>query len=436
MSGGEVTEHRGATNDRQQKVLILNQYVAPDTTASARYVSTVAQALAHAGLEVTVLAAEPSYGEGPVNAPLQELQDGVRIRRVRMGSCRGRQSKARRFAGYMRYLAGAALIGRRIVRDGAPDVVMCFSNPPFVPLVARWLARQTKARMIYAIHDIHPDILLATNWVSLPVPIVRGWDWLNRLMLEASSNVVVLGEGMRQLLVAEKRVAPERVHVIPLWAEPELQPSTRDERLRDELGIGADELLVLSAGNLGIMHSLEPVVAAARRLDGRPVRFVFVASGVRAAHWRARFAGLGNVLFLPYTTGELFGRLVAACDAALVPLSRGMERFAVPSRAYTLLSAERPLLTVMDPRADLARLVSECNCGFNAVDGTALADWVELNLVNRAGLEESGRRAREVYEARFAREVVLDRYVALCVGSQTAATSLDTLVHGPDCEVV
>jgi glycosyltransferase involved in cell wall biosynthesis len=401
-------------------VLILNQYVAPDTAAAGLLVSTVALGLAAAGMEVTVLAAEPSYGEQTVTAPLQEIRDGVRIRRLRMGSrWRGRQSKARRFGGYLRYLVGAAVVGRRIVRDSAPDVVMCFSNPPFVALVARWLARRTGARMIYAIHDVHPDILLATNWMSLPAPVVRAWNLLNHVMLEAASSVVVLGEGMRRLLVEEKHVAPERVHVIPLWAEPELRPCPRDEGLRAELGIGADELLVLSAGSLGVMHSLEPVVAAARRLDGRPVRFVFVASGVRVGHWQAHFDGLANVLFVPYRTGEAFRRLVAACDAGLVPLSRGMERLAVPSRAYTLLSAGRPLLTVMDPQADVARLVSECRCGFNATDGITLAAWVERNLANRTELEESGRRARELYDARFTRQAALDRYVALCVGTST-----------------
>jgi colanic acid biosynthesis glycosyl transferase WcaI len=398
--------------------LILNQYVAPDTAAAGLLVSTIAVGLAAAGMEVTVLAAEPSYGEQTVTAPLQEVRDGVRIRRLRMGSrWRGRQSKARRFGGYVRYLGGAALVGRRIVRDNAPDVVMCFSNPPFVALVARWLARRTGARMIYVIHDIHPDILLATNWMSLPAPVVRGWDLLNHVMLEAASSVVVLGEGMRQLLVEEKHVAPERVYVIPLWAEPELRPCPRDEGLRAELGIAADDLFVLSAGNLGVMHSLEPVVAAARRLDGRPVRFVFVASGVGLEHWRERFAGLANVLFLPYGTVEFFRRVVAACDVGLVPLSRGMERLAVPSRAFPLLSAGRPLLTVMDPRADLARLVHDYNCGFNAIDGTTLADWVELTVADRTALKESGIRARALYEARFTRQAALDRYVAVCVGS-------------------
>ena len=236
-------------------------------------------------------------------------------------------------------------------------------------------------------------------------------------MLEAASTVVVLSEGMRELLVQEKGITLERTLVIPPWAEPELRPWPRDEDLRAELGIGADELLVLSAGNLGIMHSLEPVVAAARRLDGRPVRFVFVASGVGLDHWRARLDPLANVLFLPRGPSEFFSRIVAACDAGLVPLSRGMERLAVPSRAYTLLSAGRPLLTVMDPRADLARLVSEWKCGFNAIDGTTLADWVELSLANPAELKESGMRARELYEARFTRQAALDRYVTLCGGT-------------------
>jgi colanic acid biosynthesis glycosyl transferase WcaI len=432
MSGREAAEHSTLASDRQQRVLILNQYIAPDTTPSARYVSTVARALADAGMQVTVLAAEPSYGEGLMRAPLQELRDGVRIRRLRMGSWRGRRSKLRRFGGYLRYLAGAALVGRRIVRADPPDVVMCFSNPPFVPLVARWLARRAKGRMIYVIHDIHPDVLLATDWMFLPAPIVGAWNLLNHVMLEAASTVVVLGEGMKQLLVAEKGVAAKRVHVIPLWAEPELQPADRDEGLRKDLGVGEDELLVLSTGNLGIMHSLEPVVDGARRLDGRPVRFVFVASGVHLDHWRARFQGLGNVSFMPYQTDESFRRLVAACDAGLVPLSPGMERFAVPSRAYTFLSAGRALLTVMDPKADVARLISDNECGFNAISGEDLAAWVELNLASPADLQESGRRAREVYEARFTRKVILDRYVALCIGTQNEPTSPNTLVDEPD----
>lgn len=414
MSARETPEHRPSA--RRQRVLILNQYLAPDTTPSAHYVSTVARGLADSGMEVSVLAAEPSYGEDVVPAPLQELRDGVRIRRLPMGSWRGRGSKWRRFGGYLRYLVGAALVGRRISLADPPDVVMCFSNPPLVPLVASWLAGRAGARMVYVIHDIHPDILLATDWMSLPRPFIRAWNSLNRVMLRASSAVVVLGEGMKQLLVAEKGIASERVHVIPLWAEPELRPIGRDEDLRKELGVEEEELLVLSTGNLGVMHSLEAVVDGARRLEGLPVRFVFVASGVRLDDWRAQFEGLANVSFVPYRTGEAFSRLMAACDAGLVPLSPGMERFAVPSRAYTFLSAGRPLLTVMDPNADVARLVADGQCGFNATCGEDVVGWVERSLANRAELQVEGRHARKIYEARFTREAVVGQYVALCVG--------------------
>jgi glycosyltransferase involved in cell wall biosynthesis len=429
MSVGRAPQHGAPDDDRQRHVLILNQYVAPDTTPSAHYVSTVARALADAGMQVTVLAAEPSYGEATIRAPLQELLDGVRIRRLRMGSWRGRGSKLKRFGGYLRYLAGAALVGRRIVRANPPDVVMCFSNPPLVPLVAGWLARRARGRMIYVIHDIHPDILLATDWMFLPRPIVHAWNLLNRVMLEAASTVVVLGEGMKRLLVVDKRVASERVYVIPLWAEPELQPAARDEDLREELGIGKDELLVLSTGNLGVMHSLEPVVDGARRLNERSVHFVFVESGVHLDHWRKRFKGLANVSFVPYRTGEAFSRLVAACDAGLVPLSPGMERFAVPSRAYTFLSAGRALLTVMDPEADVARLVSEGRCGFNATSGKDLAGWIELNLANPADLQASGKRARQIYEAQFTRKAVLDEYVALCLETQAESDIHRSTLH-------
>ncbi len=415
-SGLGVTGKSTPQSNSRPRILIVNQYVAPDTTPSAHYVFSVAKALADGGTDVTVLAAEPSYGEGAISAPLQELRDGVAIRRVPMGAWRGRGSKIRRFGGYLRYLAGATLVGRKIVHDDPPDIVMCFSNPPLVPLVARWLARRADAPLIYVIHDIHPDILLATDWMFLPGPLIMAWNRLNRIMLNAAAAVVVLGEGMKQLLVADKGVAAESVHVIPLWAEPELQPSAREDHLREELGVGTEELLVLSTGNLGVMHSLEPVVEGARLLDGRPVRFVFVESGVLLDHWRTRLRGLTNISFVPYRTGEDFRRLIAACDVGLVPLSPGMERFAVPSRAYTFLSAGRPLLAVMSPQADVARLIDECRCGFNATNGREIHDWVERNLSDREDLETSSRRARETYEMRFTREAVLDGYVSLCAG--------------------
>lgn len=408
-----------AVANRPQRVLILNQYVVPDTTASARYVFIIARALADAGMDVTILAAEPRYHDEVFAASRRELVDGVRIVRQPLGRWAGHSSKARRFWGYLRYLAGATLSGERIVGSTPPDLVMCFSNPPFIALLARWLARRAGCPMIYVIHDLHPDILVATNW-SLPRPIIWIWELLNRVMLDAASAVVVVGEGMRDLLLAKKHVAPDRVHVIPLWAEPELRPCARDERLREELGVGENELLVLSAGNLGAAHSLEAVVHAARRLNGRPVRFVLVAAGTRVDHWRASFEGLTNVLFLPYGTDEFLSRVVAACDAGLVPLSAGFEYHPLPARAYIFLSAGRPLLTVTHPHADLARLVAECKCGFNAVDGAALAEWVEVNIADRASLEESGRRAREVYEERFTRDAVVNRYVALCTAIQAA----------------
>jgi glycosyltransferase involved in cell wall biosynthesis len=405
-----------AANGRR-RVLVLNQYVVPDTTASARYVFIIARALAEAGMEVTVVAAEPTYHDAFVSVPSDEFREGVRIVRQSLGRWAGHRSKARRFGGYLRYLVGASRVGKRIVRDAAPALVICFSNPPFIPLIARWLARRAGSPMIYVMHDMHPDILVATNWL-LPRPIIWAWDLLNRVMLKAASATVVVGDGMREVLVTKKHVPSDRVIFIPLWAEPELRPRPRDEGLRQELGVDADELLVLSAGNLGVVHSLEPILSAARRLNGRRVRFLFVASGIRVDHWRASFDGLTNVSFLPYGTDEFLSRVVAACDAGLVPLSGGFEHHPLPARAYIFLSAGRPLLTVTHPHADLARLVAECECGFNAVDAAALTDWVERNIADRAGLEEYGRRAREVYEERFTRNAVLNRYVALCIAIQ------------------
>lgn len=75
--------------------------------------------------------------------------------------------------------------------------------------------------------------------------------------------------------------ALEEGKVIPIWGRPELEPVPHMRSIRRELGIGKDEFLLLYAGNMGIMHSLDPILDAAALLQGAPARFLFVGDGAK-----------------------------------------------------------------------------------------------------------------------------------------------------------
>jgi len=76
--------------------------------------------------------------------------------------------------------------------------------------------------------------------------------------------------------------------------------------------------------------------------------------------------------------GALHSVVVGASDACFVVLQPGLERLALPSRAFTFLSAGRPLITFMAPEAELTRLVETATCGWNVTDA-----WELVELVHR-----------------------------------------------------
>lgn len=393
-------------------VLVLNQYFPPDTAVTGIHAAAIARRLSADGFAVTAVVGQPSYSSSLAAAPCREVVDGVVVRRIPLGRMRGREVFVARVAGYLRYLWGAWREGRRL----RPEVVLSFHNPPFIGLVAVALANRSGARLVWVVQDIHPDILVATAWRRLPRLVVSAWDSIYRWIHSRADCTVVLSNAMKATLVERKGVPSQRVEVIPLWAEPEFAPRSRDRTWRVEQGIG-ERLMILQSGNLGIMQPLETLLDAAEKVSVDEVVFVLAGDGVRRQHWQDEVARrhLRNIVFVGFQPFPDFERMVAAADLAVVPLASGMQHLAVPSRTFALLSAGKPIAAIMDEDADIARLVRDSGAGWSLPlgDGDGLAALLTRLLRDRQELEEAQRRARAIFEERFSREAVTGRYVDL-----------------------
>jgi len=397
---------------RPRKILVINQYYAPDVASTGQLAAELCSGLPRQGFEVHVVTGQPSYTASSPDAPSFEVRDGVAVYRVPLGKAKGRERLRIRLEGYLRFLWQAWRQARKVIEAVRPDTVFTFHNPPFVGFLGASLARRYGLQFVYAPYDIHPDILLATGW-KIPRPIVAVWDALHRRVLAQADALIVLGEGMGQTLQA-KGVPATKINVIPPWGQPELQPTPKDQvlPLLRELDIGEGELIFLYAGNMGVMHPLDPILDAATALRGLPVRFLFVGDGVRRYHVESRIKEerLRQVIRLPYQPEERFSALVAAADACFVVLEPGLERLAVPSRAFTFLSAGRPLIAWMAPEADVARLVREAECGWCVTSSAQLVGLIKRLLQSREELAYRGKRAMEVYEQRFQRDRLIEAY--------------------------
>lgn len=394
-----------------QKLLVINLYYPPDVASTGRYVAEICESLAQKGVDVYLVTGQPSYSSSSPKAPPFEVLNGVRVYRISLGNAIGRERMYIRIKGYLRFLWGALHKARSIVKANKIDAVLTFHNPPFVALIGAYLAHKYKLPFTFVWFDLYPDALLVAGW-RLPRFLIWLWEKVNRWILDRTNTIVVLGEGVKRTLVEEKRVSPDKVRVIPIWAYPELSPLPRDQIVRKELGVEDHELLLLYSGNMGIMHPLDPILDAAVLLKGFPVRFLFMGEGLKRKNLVSRIEreNLKNVSILPFQPWDRFVQIVAASDACFVAFQPGMERVTVPSRGFTFLSAGRPLITIMAPNADLARLVAETGCGWNVTTGQELAELIRYLLNNPQEIFLRGQRGREIYEERFQRQKILEEY--------------------------
>jgi colanic acid biosynthesis glycosyl transferase WcaI len=385
------------------RVLLVNQYYPPDTSATAAVFADVVRSLRDAGHEVTVLCGRPSYG--PTRRPWRPLSwertETTRVERVG-STALDRRRMPGRILNYVSYLVlGAirALVGPR------PDVVIAGSDPPLAVWVGILAARG--APVVYSLRDLHPDTALASGRMR-PGLLARLWERLHVAALLRAELIVCLGPRMADRVVA-KGVAAERVKVVPDGAARPI--GLPDPHVVAEVRRGA-EFVALHAGNVGVAGAWE-TLAAAQRLLPETIQFVLVGEGCRADDSRS----LGLPIE-PFRPPEQLPSVMEAGDVQVVTLRPGLEGFVVPSKVYTALAHSRPILAVVPELSDVGDLVRRWGCGVIAdpddpYDVAAKAQWC---ADNRGAVRSMADRAGAAGE-HFDRSACAARFVAAVEGA-------------------
>ena len=155
------------------------------------------------------------------------------------------------------------------------------------------------------------------------VPV--GGPYARWLYNRAVDVVIAISEGVRAALV-RGGVRPEVITVVPSGIDPEacVAPESARARVRQELGVGADTMLVLVVGALERRKGHAVLLAAAARLAGRPVRYAFCGTGREADALAAAAAPLHDAVRFLGFRDDVAACLAAADVVAMPSLQEGL----------------------------------------------------------------------------------------------------------------
>lgn len=389
-----------------KRVTMLLPYYPPDVAADGQLFSLLARELVKLGHPVRVLSWRPRYQGVPAKAPSRETVDGVEIRRMwapRDKTCPFRRAFA---AWWVTNLA----FWRALFSGG---VLLIPSSPPTLGLVGWWLSWLGR-RYIYVLHDIHPDLGIALKRMK-PGLITGLLRFIQRRNL-ARGLTVTLTEGMKQAALELQPKA--RIEVIPNWVDnAAIRPKPKAESEFAQANGLTQPFVIQYSGNLGLLHPLEGLTRAMAELP--ETILTYIGRGARQAAIRALAETTPNVRFVAYQPLAQLADSLAACDVAVVALEPGADRLAMPSKLQGILASGRPLLVLAPADSELARIVSESECGIvveETGDAQVIATAIRKLQDEPDRLKSMAENARRLAENSFGVEHAVERYLSVING--------------------
>jgi len=418
MVGSPRLRARGALRfyimpHRAVRVAILGINYTPEPTGIAPYTTGLATGLSKRGHDVRVLTGCPHYpqwkrDEASNGFRFEEQIEGVRVRRVSHHVPAGPSWIGR---GAMELTFGLQLLTNRW---GRPEVVVCVTPPLIAAAMSAVRARLTWRGPAVGIlvQDLYGRGVAETGAMSGTSARVLGL--VESAALRRADGVTVIHTGFAADLVEHLGVDRRRIRIMRNWnhvAPPDLSAGLA---FRHAHRWGADEVVVLHAGNMGHKQGLENVIAAAELAarSGSRTRFVLLGDGHQRASLEAAGAGVRTLEFLPPVSEEEFPAALGAADVLLVNERPGVARMAVPSKLTSYFSSGKPILAATDAAGFTAGELAASGAGVCVpADRPDLLLSEALRLgTDRALGRQLGAAGRRYCDELLSEEAALDRY--------------------------
>ncbi len=385
---------------RRPSVLFINRVYPPVHGATGRILRDLARSFAREGWQVTVITTGPKA--------LVERDGAVKVIRLK-----GAEKPERLWLYiwiWIKMLVAA-------LRLPATHLLVTMTDPPMLVVVGAFVRWVKKNRHIHWCQDLYPDILPSLG-VRVPGFVLAGLRGLSRWAMRRADKVIVIGRCVARNLSCDG-FDPKQITVIPNWPDFELvrpegrrdfnghaieerflavraanddgasgdgSPADAEEPLYREYGEQVKygpKFRVLYAGNIGRVHPVDTIMAAAELLnqdEESDIEFVFVGGGPRYDEIAAQRSKrhLDNVRLLPFQPANRLKELMESGDVHLISMKDNAAGMVVPSKLYSALAAQRPCVFVGPAQSEVAKVITDFKAGSVLAQGQpeALAEEI------------------------------------------------------------
>ncbi|WP_420151240.1 WcaI family glycosyltransferase [Spirosoma sp.] len=399
------------------RILIYDINYTPELTGVGKYTGEMGAWLSKEGNSVEVITAMPYYPEWEIHTSYKnkswftEIIDGVTVHRCPFYVPK-KVTSLKRILHEFSFVVSSLRFWFPLFFSTAHDVVICIAPPFHIGLIPVLYSRLRKVPLLLHLQDLQIDMAkelgMLKNQTFLDILFK-----VERFILKRSTAVSTISEGMVRK-TAEKNVLQSPCILFPNWVDDlYIRPLPSNESLRTDLGIAADDKVVLYSGSLGEKQGLELIIEAARSFKDEPdVKFLICGSGGGEARLKAlaQQYQLSNVTFHPLQPYEKLSALLATADVHLVLQKKSASDLVLPSKLTSILAAGGCALVSAIPGTTLYDVIDSHQMGI-LIEPESV-DALQKGLTNalRSDLSTYRQNARIYAQKYLSKTTILQQF--------------------------
>lgn len=347
------------------KILKPCAYYEPEFFSSAHLDNDLEKVLVDNGIDVYVVTPQPSRGcteeEYANYKPKEYKHDGhVSIERFKLMK-EGKNVFERVF----RYIY--MNIKQYLICSKYKDIDLIFtdSTPPTQGALAALLTKRLNKPFVYNLQDVFPDSMVNAKMTKKGSLIWKIGRIIEDFTYRNADKIIVISEDFKKNIM-EKGVPENKIMVIPNWVDTNaIYPiEKKNNKLYDEFNIPNDKYIVLYAGNLGMAQGSDVILESADLLsEYDDILFVVFGGGSQFEEFKLKAKSRANLLVFDLLPSERVPEVYSLGDIALITCKKGTGMAGMPSKTWSIMACNVPIIASFDIDSELARILSKTDAG-------------------------------------------------------------------------
>jgi len=405
-----------------KKILIHSIVFSPDGVSTAYLYNDIALGFKNAGYEVVVLTTTPHYNlietallKQPLNRKLFGLFyesdfDGIRVIHVPLKKYKSTIIRILSFI-YWHFLS--LIIGLSIKNV---NYILSPSPPLSIGLISIFIAKKNRAKFIYNVQEIYPDLLIKNGALKSNI-IIKSLKWLEKYVYNHASAVITIDQKFYDQII-DRFNKKDKLKIVPNFVDTELyKPFSKEVELPIPFKKDPLKVRLLYAGNIGFYQDWEPVLFAAKKLIDTNIEFWIIGEGVKKEYLikEVEKHNLSNIKVLPYQDRELMPIINSFADIHFISISKEMEKEGFPSKVYTIMACSKPMIVVTGENTPLYNFLKKLNCSIliSSNRNEEFVDSITELANNESKKLELSQNGYNIIQLYYTKEKIVGQYLKL-----------------------